>query len=503
MPTPPAVAAPARRRRPIVPVLLLLWLLAVACASLVPQNGWDATAGPVVPHDSFPGDCSLCHTGGNWHTIKADFTFDHAAKTGVPLDGAHATASCLMCHNDRGPVAQFSARGCGGCHADPHLERLGANCQDCHDERSWRAKEAIVAHDRTRFPLTGSHAAAACFRCHAGAQVGNFAGAPVQCEQCHEADYQRTQNPNHTQVSFPRDCDSCHLPFAWSSARFDHPASFPLTQGHAGRRCGECHTTPNSFTGLSTTCSSCHTDDYTAAVVGHVPAGFGTDCTQCHTTRAWRPADWQHPSGFALTFGHAGRQCLECHQNQVYSGTSGTCSSCHLDTYQATTNPNHALAGYGTDCAGCHNTVRWQGAGVAHPASFPLTNAHQRTCTDCHQGGVYTGLSPACATCHLADYQQANDPPNVSFGLSQQCEQCHSTTVWGDGNWNHQFPITTGNHSGLACFDCHNNAANRVAFSCIDCHEHNQNSTNQDHQGVSGYTWTTAGCYQCHLDGRD
>jgi hypothetical protein len=421
------------RLRRLAPLLgLVLWLLVVACANLVPQNGWDQGAGPVVPHDSFPADCSLCHTGGNWQTIRADFTFDHGARTGVVLQGAHAKASCLLCHNDRGPVQQFAARGCAGCHADPHLTRLGANCQDCHEERSWYPREAILVHDRTRFPLVGAHAAAACFRCHPGAQVGNFAGAPVRCEQCHEADYQRTANPNHALASFPRDCEQCHLPVAWSSARFDHPASFPLSFGHAGRRCGECHTTPNAFTGLST-----------------------------------------------------------------------ACASCHLDDYQATANPNHAAAGFGTDCADCHNTLAWRGAGFAHPASFPLSNAHQQACTACHTGGVFTGLSTACASCHLQDYQTATDPPHASFGLSQQCEQCHTPTIWGDGNWNHQFPITSGRHSGFACFDCHTNPGNRQAFSCIDCHEHNQTSTNQDHQGVSGYTWTTAGCYQCHPDGRN
>jgi len=170
---------------------------------------------------------------------------------------------------------------------------------------------------------------------------------------------------------------------------------------------------------------------------------------------------------------------------------------------QATTHPNHIAAGYGTDCAGCHNTIAWQGAGVAHPASFPLTNSHQQACTACHTGGVYTGLSTACASCHLQAYQTAANPPHASFGMSQLCEQCHSTTVWGDGNWNHHFPITSGHHSGFACFDCHNNPANRQAFSCIDCHEHRQTAMNSEHQGVLGYTWTTAGCYQCHPTGHE
>ena len=77
----------------------------VACGSLLPRQGWDSSKlGPVIPHDSFPSACSLCHVGGSWTEIRDDFEFDHLAETGVPLNGAHAEATCLRCHNDRGPV---------------------------------------------------------------------------------------------------------------------------------------------------------------------------------------------------------------------------------------------------------------------------------------------------------------------------------------------------------------------------------------------------------------
>jgi hypothetical protein len=483
-----------------------LWLVAilfaVACATFVPQQGWSPDAGPVVPHDSFPADCSLCHVGGDWHTLREDFAFDHEARTGVALEGAHASAGCLLCHNDRGPVAQFAARGCAGCHEDPHAGRLGANCKDCHEQRTWYPREAIAQHDRTRFPLVGAHAAVACFRCHPGAQVGNFAGASSECFHCHSADFLRPQDPNHVALNFSHDCQSCHLPLGWVPSRFDHPASFPLTQGHGGRLCRDCHTTPNSFTGLSPDCASCHTDDFAVtSEPSHAAASFSTDCSQCHGTRTFRQANWPHPGAFALTFGHAGRRCTECHTGQVYSGTQSDCASCHLDTYQATQNPNHATAGFGTNCAQCHNTANWQGA-VGHPASFPLSNAHNRSCTDCHTTpGTYVGLNPACASCHLADYNAATDPPHASFMLSQQCQDCHGTTTWGTGNWNHAFPIRSGAHNNMACFDCHNNPGNRVLFSCIDCHEHRQSRMDDKHDEVSGYVWASANCYQCHPNG--
>ncbi|MBX3465214.1 MAG: hypothetical protein KF830_18760 [Planctomycetes bacterium] len=484
-----------------VPLWCAVYLAAIACATFVPQQGWNPDFGPVVPHDSFPADCSLCHTGGDWHTLRADFAFDHARETGVPLLGAHAGAGCLLCHNDRGPVAQFAAQGCGGCHPDPHLGRLGRNCADCHEERSWYPREVITLHDRTRFPLVGAHAAAACFRCHPGAQVGNFAGASSVCVHCHQADFARTANPNHAVVGFSTDCETCHLPVGWQPARFAHPASFPLTNAHAGRLCAECHTTPNSFTGLSADCVTCHNDDFIAASEpNHGAAGFSTDCAQCHDTRTFRRASWPHPGAFPLTFAHAGRRCTECHVGQVYSGTSGDCSSCHLDDYQATRNPNHAAAGFGLDCRQCHNTMGWRGAS-GHPTSFPLENAHQRACTACHQGGVYTGLNPACASCHLAAYNATTNPPHVAFQMGLNCEQCHGTVRWGQGSWTHRFPIQGGPHGNRACFDCHNNPANRLQFSCIDCHEHRQSEMANKHDEVSGYVWASPNCYACHPNG--
>ncbi|MEK7413995.1 MAG: hypothetical protein AAB263_11830, partial [Planctomycetota bacterium] len=80
-------------------------LIAVACATFSGgPHGWWAEHGPVVPHDTFPADCSLCHEGTGWNSIRADFEYDHLARTGIPLEGAHEQAECLRCHNDRGPV---------------------------------------------------------------------------------------------------------------------------------------------------------------------------------------------------------------------------------------------------------------------------------------------------------------------------------------------------------------------------------------------------------------
>jgi hypothetical protein len=328
---------------------------AVACVNLVPQQGWSADFGPVVPHDSFPADCSLCHTGGDWQTLRSDFTFDHEARTGVALRGAHADAACLLCHNDRGPVQQFAARGCGGCHQDPHLGRLGSNCQDCHDETLWRARDAIAQHDRTRFPLVGAHAAAACFRCHPGAQVGNFAGAYVECRQCHADDYARAAVPNHAAAGLPMTCSDCHRPTGWAPAEFAHAASFPLQQGHAGRRCQECHAN-NLFVGTASDCASCHLDTWQQTTnPNHALAGFPTTCQQCHSTARWGGATFNHP--FPITSGvHAGLGCASCHTTPA-NPTAFSCIDCHDHNQAEMADEHDEVAGYvwaSASCLACH-----------------------------------------------------------------------------------------------------------------------------------------------------
>jgi hypothetical protein len=204
---------------------LALAFLGAACVlhgrDVAEQRLWWAGFGPVMPHDTFPGDCSLCHVGNEWQKLSPNFTFDHEKETGVPLLGAHATASCLRCHNDRGPVAIFQARGCAGCHEDLHLGQLGSTCTDCHIEESWRPVGQIEMHRRTRFPLIGVHEATACHRCHPGAEVGRFVPTDTECVTCHTRDLARATNPNHIALGWVDRCDRCHLPRTWEQAEVD------------------------------------------------------------------------------------------------------------------------------------------------------------------------------------------------------------------------------------------------------------------------------------------
>jgi len=128
------------------------------------------------------------------------------------------------------------------------------DCTICHSTSGW--DEVTFDHNQTDFPLTGAHTSTSCEQCHIG---GQFEGTPTDCYFCHEADYNGTQDPNHTAAGFPQDCALCHTTFNWD-AQFDHDdLYFPIYSGrHRNEwdRCSDCHTDPNNFAVFS--CIVCH-----------------------------------------------------------------------------------------------------------------------------------------------------------------------------------------------------------------------------------------------------
>lgn len=285
-PSPTLDARRAVARFTLLAVALGTCLVLVDCDGPVPQMRWSEKRwGPLVPHTKFPGNCGLCHVPEGWEVLRQDFVFDHAKETGYALEGVHADAACLRCHNDRGPVEAYVARGCGGCHRDPHKATLGLDCRRCHQQQSWRPTGAVADHARTRFPLVGLHSVAPCQACHEQAPVGDYRGAPVLCELCHQKDLQDARTPDHAANGLVSNCGSCHTPRGWRNG-FSHD-SFPLVGGHDGVRCTECHR-GGTASRLSTKCYRCHEDNYRSAP-NHVALGYSTDCTNCHSIVAWRP----------------------------------------------------------------------------------------------------------------------------------------------------------------------------------------------------------------------
>ena len=253
--------------------------------------------------------CFSCHPTG-----REEGSFNHSA-TGFPLKGAHIQTDCLDCHSE-GFAGTSTA--CGSCHTNDYTQAVNPNhinagisveCEICHTEDGWSPSQFNHA-ETSSFELTGGHSGKQCSECH----QGTTENASPECISCHQANYNSAEN--HVAQNYPTECLQCHTTNSWEGADFDHNATnFPLTGAHVATECSACHT--NGYAGTSTLCNTCHTDNYNQAQnPNHSTAGISTECETCHTTTAWIPSQFDHVSttGFALTGGHSGKQCSECHQ---------------------------------------------------------------------------------------------------------------------------------------------------------------------------------------------
>jgi hypothetical protein len=305
----------------------------------------------------------------------------------------------------------------------------------------------------------------------------------------------------HGNLNIP--CQNCHTSVGWKPIRavpeFDHDkTSYPLRGLHQGVSCTQCHAKP-VFSNTGTHCADCHADIHRRQM--------GANCEQCHTVKGWNivlQRVREHDNRFPLVGGHAGLDCADCHKSEAvgqFQGLSIQCYSCHQNTFQQATEPNHVAGGFPTECEQCHNINSWLGAKFDHLkyTGFALTGMHATLdCTACHIGGKYKGTPATCVGCHLADFQKASNPNHIALGIAQTCQECHTTSAWQPASFNHNavgFPLT-GGHANLQCDQCHNNGNfNLTSTACVSCHL-------KDYQGTTNPNHATAGipqtCEVCH-----
>ncbi|MBV6441822.1 MAG: hypothetical protein EPGJADBJ_03513 [Saprospiraceae bacterium] len=355
--------------------------------------------------------------------------------------------------------------------------------------------------------MNGAHAAIAndCAACH----NGNYNNTPNTCVGCHQSDYNQTNDPNHAAQQFPTDCAICHSESAWVPSTFDHNGIYPLNGAHAAiaNDCAACHINGN-YNNTPNTCAGCHTPDYNQSTnPNHAALAIPTDCADCHTTNGWEPATFDiHNNYYQLNGAHAAiaNDCAACH-NGNYNNTPNTCVGCHINEYNQTNDPDHAAAQFPTNCASCHSETAWVPSTFDHNTFYPLNGAHAAlNCNACHINGNYNNVPNTCFGCHQSDYNQTNNPNHASAGFPTTCLDCHTETAWTPANFDHDdmyFPIYSGSHENAwdQCIDCHTNPNNYSIFSCTVCHLSQE--TNNDHQGVQGYAYSSPACYSCHPNG--
>lgn len=374
-----------------------------------------------------------------------------------------------------GPLAKAHGQlegtlNCARCHG-PKRSAMNASCESCHREITW-----LVQRNR------GYHAS-------------REARAKQDCAACH---------PDHAGRDFAL--------IAWpggSAERFDHrSAGWPLDGGHLELKCQECHaleyrtsaaaklskrTGTAGWTGLETSCVSCHAND------DEHRGALDARCDACHDSRDWKRAPrFSHDStDYALTGKHADVECNACHLSKrlpLKTGADGkavpiyspvparNCTDCHEDPHRGQLSSR---------CADCHTTKGFEsieGRTFSHTLTrYPLKGRHARVpCEACH-GTNLARKNPAfdaCGSCH-------SDPHNgqaLLAGTPSDCGACHRVEAFAPSTFtvarhaDSPYPLE-GRHVQVACVKCHapvprgnSPKAERIArlrmpFSqCVDCH---------------------------------
>jgi hypothetical protein len=457
----------------------------------------------------FPTDCEICHAHASesWKLLGESTAFTHE-QTGFPLLGSHKNVECIRCHRDL-PFSNIGSE-CADCHTDIHRGQLGSECRQCHTTQDWRNRQDIFdMHSQRGFSLMGAHAIADCNACHVRQGREEYIGVPVECKGCHMDHFVAAQNPDHIRAGFEPECHECHSSFGgtWRIPGYKHPSSFELRGAHRNLECIDCHVA--EYIGRSRDCYGCHESDYELTTdPSHSSLDFPLECELCHVETQWMGAAFDHiqASGFELQGAHAVIGCTDCHANDQFD-LPRDCYGCHEDDYGSTTDPNHTLNTFGTDCTRCHTPDSWHRIIFDHhQTQFPLTGAHALLdCKACHDDG-YTQTPKDCFSCHEGDFQSAEDPNHRVAGFPVDCQSCHNTVTWNETTWDHDtfyFPIYSGAHQGQwnSCNDCHVVPGNYKSFECLYCHAHRQTRMDTEHRDVSGYSYNSEACYGCHPSG--
>ncbi|MFN7934066.1 MAG: cytochrome c3 family protein [Bryobacteraceae bacterium] len=471
--------------------------------------------------------CHLEHLGRAFVLIKWDpRKFDHR-EAGYQLEGAHAKLDCRQCHqpkfisDDRriGIRVKDLRRSylgldsnCVSCHTDPHRNTLDSDCRKCHTMDNWKATPGFD-HGKTRFSLTGKHAAVACAQCHKPSEGGpakNFRGLSTICESCHKDPHNR---------AFFEGCGACHTTSNWKerldiSRAFSHDnTSFHLRGKHVALQCGDCHKDKNFGAKIAhAACLDCHKDKHRNQFAARADKG---DCGSCHTVDGYTPATFylehHQKTSYPLLGMHSGVDCARCHPGKgadiEYHPQHGRCLDCHKDAHDGQLN----RAASGGECGKCHTVESFTPSSYTltmHSQSrFTLKGAHAAVpCDSCHKT---TARKPEKVNFHFAALECKSchrDPHDLRMPL--ECNSCHAESTWRRiAAFDHsrtRFALKDA-HTAATCQGCHKPqliaaakglASRRVIFheagsQCGDCHE-------DVHGGQFARDGRRVGCEVCH-----
>ena len=477
--------------------------------------------GAVTPIAQPAARCADCHAqmlpAGIVEAASSDLQpMDHAAElaSAVTLGGASVTKvsqiDCSVCHKSPGRTwadGRFHASIAGGAPKE---------CLSCHYPLMADAARADLTSGvaNAMKHRSGQITFQTCETCHAGALAkattatastswspgalhASLPSQPTGCVDCHSVSQPSSSAPTRSAVTYAllaggtssngaqwmnhgssyvagKDCAVCHAGDARSSgSAWSKTIPFHAKVG-AVTACNGCHglgngggtaagTNNNLPVGLtsSTTITSAAKNSATGVAAGtldqinHADVNVtGHDCNFCHTQ-----------VGASTSAGIQGKEWAQARFHQsfnaanplVANGTTGRCSSCHLNVKPAASYPgqNHAAftsAPGSTDCSSCHS---WPGpGGTAAPSWLGASGGVPTTIS---VGGFTIARPPAANT--TTAQKGITNLPHPTVG-SQACTACHDSAGGGRGarGYDHSSALDNAN-----CNACHEAGSDLVS----------------------------------------
>lgn len=311
------------------------------------------------------------------------------------------------------------------------------DCLDCHDEASAVSESAHEFLD-----CVDCHPAAAAP--HDEGMTPEQAGAPPECESCHDEAVPNFERSAHGRAmreegsSWLEGCATCHG--AVHTVKLSSAEDSPVHPANLAETCGSCHADPEKAERYRLRAAQ-PLDAYLASVhaqaVGQEPGG--ATCGACHGNHLILPAS--DPKS-------------RVHHDRV----SETCAQCHEEiarTWERSIHGQAAALGVRESpvCTDCHGEHRILSPSRRDSPVF-ASNIPRMTCGRCHNDLRLTekfGLSadsvPAyedsyhglvaragavgmaqCASCHgVHDILPSSDPASHinQANLAETCGQCH------------------------------------------------------------------------------
>ncbi len=397
-----------------------------------------------------PADCNVCHYPVMADAAKADVT------TGTTFAMRHRSPqitfqACQTCHTGalaKGATTPIAATlwKTGAYHNS--LTAQPSTCVDCH---TISVPGPTVA---TQSSISYSLPPAAATTTNQGQWMshGSTYVTGKDCAVCHLADAKKTGS-------------------AWSKADLFHTAVTNPTV------CNQCHGTTNGGGGVLGTNNNLPTGLTNSTMVSTAAANAATgipagtldqishadinvaskDCALCHTQKGASTAAGVQGKEWAQAKFHVN---FTTANPLLINGTSGRCSTCHMNVKPTAAFTQQAHAAYTaasgtTDCSSCHSipgtgtlaAPNWLGATGGVPTTISVGGftvskppaANSATI----EGGIANLPHPtvgaqACSVCHPGGIggKQAIGYDHLSTLINSNCNACHEAgsnlvgTVW-------------------------------------------------------------------------